>query len=65
MPDLRVRFDPSIGRTTISFVRYQPDDLEDPPVQPQAVDPCLVEQDDYDLEEIDIYGLDEVDEDDD
>ena len=65
MSEQAVRFDPSIRRPTILHTRAEPDDLYDPPTDPEASDPELVDAEDYDVDDFDIYGLDDLDEDED
>lgn len=63
MPELRAHSNEVKRRITILHTRAEPDDLYDPPSEPEVVEPCAADADDYDLDEIDIYGLNDFDED--
>jgi hypothetical protein len=63
MPDLGARFDRSIPRTQIVYMRAESDDLYDRPAEVDG-EPYLLDTQDCDQELMDIYGLDDYDEDD-
>jgi hypothetical protein len=65
MSELRSLFYHSGHHIPALFARAEPDDLYDPPPEAENSEPFLVNPNDYDLDDFDIYGLDECDEEDD
>jgi len=65
MSELRTIIYPTGQHSPGLLARAEPDDLYDPPLETEHPEPFLVNPNDYDLNDFDIYGLDDCDEEDD